>query len=100
MAKTTAAAAAQAQPREADLNRLVRLHHDDAAGCSYGGREYPVDQNGDVLVPAKAAADLTAHGFVPAPEGDLRRQAGTAKRRRRPTAPGAKAAGGAARGEG
>ncbi len=43
----------------------LTLHHDDAAGCSYAGRQYPCDSNGDVLVPAEAAAELLAHGFVP-----------------------------------
>jgi hypothetical protein len=54
---------AQAQSgREAGL---VRLHHDNAAGCSYDGCSYPRDCNGDVLVPAEATSDLEAHGFVP-----------------------------------
>jgi hypothetical protein len=41
------------------------LHHDDAAGCSYVGRRFFVDANGNVLVPAEAASELSAHGFVP-----------------------------------
>ena len=41
------------------------LHHDDAAGCSYAGRQYLGDSNGNVLVPAEAASELSAHGFVP-----------------------------------
>ncbi len=41
------------------------LHHDNATGCSYAGRQYHGDSNGDVLVPAEAASDLLAHGFVP-----------------------------------
>ncbi|MGH7030582.1 MAG: hypothetical protein ACREEZ_09180, partial [Stellaceae bacterium] len=45
----------------------VRLHHGDAAGCSYAGRQYPSDGDGYVLVPARAAAELAAHGFLPAP---------------------------------
>jgi hypothetical protein len=42
----------------------VKLHHEDAAGCSYAGRQYRTDEKGDVLVPAEAAADLLAHGFA------------------------------------
>ena len=48
---------------------MLKLHHDDAAGCCYGGRRYPGDENGDVLVPAEAASDLVAHGFVPVLQG-------------------------------
>ena len=44
---------------------VLTLHHDDAAGCSYGGRQFFGDSNGDVLVPAEAASELLAHGFVP-----------------------------------
>jgi hypothetical protein len=44
---------------------VLKLHHDDAAGCSYAGRQYWGDANGDVLVPAEAASELLAHGFVP-----------------------------------
>jgi hypothetical protein len=43
----------------------LKLHHDDAAGCSYAGRQYLGDANGDVLVPAEATSELLAHGFVP-----------------------------------
>jgi hypothetical protein len=43
----------------------LKLHHDDAAGCSYRGHQYLGDANGDVLVPAEAASELLAHGFVP-----------------------------------
>jgi hypothetical protein len=63
--KTSSAAAAPAQSSNTGANGLVRLHHDDALGCSYAGQGYPSDQNGDVLVPAEAAAALMAHGFVP-----------------------------------
>jgi hypothetical protein len=42
----------------------LTLHHDDAAGCSYAGRQYLGDSNGDVLMPAEAACELSAHGFV------------------------------------
>ncbi len=65
LAKTTGAAIAEAQPTNADSTPVVRLHHDDAGGCSYAGSEYPSDENGDVLVPPEAAAELAAHGFVP-----------------------------------
>lgn len=43
----------------------LNLHHDDASGCSYAGRQYLGDENGDVLVPAEAGSELSAHGFVP-----------------------------------
>jgi len=43
----------------------LKLHHDDAAGFSYAGRQYLGDANGDVLVAAEATSDLLAHGFVP-----------------------------------
>ncbi|MFZ3235960.1 MAG: hypothetical protein WA417_22525 [Stellaceae bacterium] len=60
-----AAAAEMSSPGEAAPGALVRLHHDAAAGCSCGGREYHGNENGDVIVPAAAVAELTAHGFVP-----------------------------------
>lgn len=67
VAKTTPGPIPASQPDEAPLGGgMVRLHHEDAAGCSYGGREYSGDEKGDVLVPAEAASDLLAHGFVPA----------------------------------
>ena len=80
--KTSPAAAA---PAGAHADGLVRLHHDDAAGCSYAGRQYPSDENGDVLVPAEAAAELLAHGFVPAPADGSRCRPGPA---RKPAGPG------------
>ncbi len=43
---------------------VLTLHHDDAGGCSYAGRQYLGDSNGDVLVPAEAVSELLAHGFV------------------------------------
>jgi len=43
----------------------LRLHHDDATGCSYAGLQYQSDLSGDVTVPAKAASELASHGFVP-----------------------------------
>jgi hypothetical protein len=48
---------------------MLKLHHDGAAGCCYGGRRYPGDENGDVLVPAEAASELLAHGLVPVLQG-------------------------------
>ncbi|HEY1257773.1 MAG TPA: hypothetical protein VGF34_00880 [Stellaceae bacterium] len=61
-----AAVTADAAPRpEAEVAERVRLHHEEALACSYGGRQYPSDANGDVLVPAQAVADLAAHGYVP-----------------------------------
>ena len=50
---------------------LVTLHHDDAAGCSYSGRQYLGDSNGNVLMPAEATSELSAHGFVPVNEGAM-----------------------------
>jgi hypothetical protein len=47
---------------------VLKLHHDDAAGCSYAGRRYLRDANGDVLVPAEATSELSAHGFFPVPK--------------------------------
>jgi hypothetical protein len=44
---------------------VLTLHHDDAVGCSYAGRQFLTDSNGDVRVPAEAASELLAHGFVP-----------------------------------
>ena len=44
---------------------FVKLHHSDASGCSYSGEGYSSDEKGDVLVPAEAAFELLAHGFVP-----------------------------------
>jgi hypothetical protein len=43
----------------------LTLHHDAGAGCSYAGRQFLSDPNGDVCVPAEAASELSAHGFVP-----------------------------------
>jgi len=84
VAKTSAALAAEARSAAADPHCLVRLHHDAASGCSYAGCEYPSDENGDVLVPAEAAADLMAHGFVPVPENGSRDGPGSAPK---PAAP-------------
>jgi hypothetical protein len=55
-----------AQATSADLISvgMVTVHHENAAGCSYLGRQYPGDKNGDVRVPAEAVSELIAHGFV------------------------------------
>ena len=50
---------------------VLTLHHDDAAGCSYAGHQYLGNSNGDVVVPAEAASELFAHGFVPVFEGTM-----------------------------
>ena len=44
---------------------VLTLHHDDAAGCSYSGCQFLCDSNGNLRVPADAASELLAHGFVP-----------------------------------
>jgi hypothetical protein len=49
----------------------LKLHHDDAAGCSYASRQHLCDANGDVLVPAEATSELLAHGFVPVSDEGL-----------------------------
>lgn len=67
VAKTTAGPTLESSPRGGGSTGMVRLHHDDAGGCSYGGCAYPGDENGDVVVPAAAVAELLAHGFAPAP---------------------------------
>lgn len=46
---------------------LLKMHHDDASGCCFAGKRYFADENGDVLVPAEAAAELLAHRFAPVP---------------------------------
>jgi hypothetical protein len=56
-------------PDDAVSAGILKLHHHAAAGCCYGGRRYPGDENGDVLVPAEAASELLAHGFVPVLQG-------------------------------
>jgi hypothetical protein len=45
---------------------VLTLHHDDAVGCCYAGSQFLSDSKGDVRVPAEAASELLAHGFVPA----------------------------------
>ncbi len=92
LAKTTAVVATEAQSAETDPNSLVRLHHDDAGGCSYAGRGYPSRPKRRRFGSGAGSADLIAHGFVPAPEGGLRREAGTVTADRAgKAAPGAKA---------
>lgn len=46
-------------------NGALKLHHYGSGGCSYHGRQYLADATGNVLVPAEAAGELLAHGFVP-----------------------------------
>jgi hypothetical protein len=65
VANPTAARHLELQRGDLQLGPLVRLHHDTAASCSYGGGEYRADKNGDVLVPAAAVVDLMAHEFMP-----------------------------------
>lgn len=60
------AIAERGNPDGASAGSLVRLHHDAASGCSYRGREYWGDENGDIIVPAVAVAELAGHGFGPA----------------------------------
>jgi hypothetical protein len=60
------AAVGPRQRPNAEAVGTIRLHHDGVAACSYGGRRYVSDANGDVEVPAEAAAELFAHGYVPA----------------------------------
>ena len=63
---TTIGGFVMAQTRDKAISvGVLTLHHDDAAGCSYAGRQFLGDSNGDVLVPAEAASELLAHGFVP-----------------------------------
>jgi hypothetical protein len=57
----------------------VIVNHADAAGCSYGGRKYFRNENGDVAVPAEAASELSAHGFAP-----VLREAKTMPKRSKP----------------
>jgi len=92
LAKSQTVTTADPGPDGSGANGLVRLHHDDAVGCSFAGCQYPSDANGDVLVPAAAAAELIAHGFVPAaaPAGQSRPAPRDDRPRRRtePTASG------------
>ena len=44
---------------------MIDLQHRDAIACSYRGRQYTTDEKGNLRVPAEAAAELAAHGFVP-----------------------------------
>ena len=47
---------------------MVKLHHDSAAACSYDGRLYEADGNGDVFVPSAAIGALVGHGYSIAPD--------------------------------
>lgn len=38
---------------------------DGATECSWGGENYPVDDEGYVQVPAEAVRDLFSHGYRP-----------------------------------
>ena len=49
---------------------LVRVQHPTATVCNYGGCEYRADEKGEFLVPARAVADLTGHGFIPLAPAD------------------------------
>jgi hypothetical protein len=55
----------------------VRVRHPEGIGCSFDGQAYEPDADGIVMVPAAAAAELMAHGFVavdepaPAKAGEL-----------------------------
>jgi hypothetical protein len=65
--KQAAASHSKRQPGDLRSGSLVRLHHDAAGACSYGGDLYLADRNGDFLVPAEAVVELMAHGFVALP---------------------------------
>lgn len=39
--------------------------HDGTGTLSYGGVTYTIGADGNVIVPAEAAADLLSHGFTP-----------------------------------
>lgn len=53
------------EERDADPTGFVRLkHHDGASACSWGGSTYEAREDGSFAVPALAASDLLAHGFV------------------------------------
>jgi hypothetical protein len=68
--KTVTAVPKETRPAAAAPIGLVRLHHDDARGCSYAGCEYHSDANSYVSVPAEAAANLVPHGFIAVSEND------------------------------
>jgi hypothetical protein len=66
---TTVGGFVLAQSRDKAISAgVLTLHHDDAVGCSYAGNQFFGDSNGDVRVPAEAASELSAHGFVPVSE--------------------------------
>jgi len=64
------------------LQMLVMMHHPNAGACSYGGCEYRVDENGNILVPADAVSDLVCHGFAPIEPGNLSQEHHQGVRRR------------------
>jgi hypothetical protein len=68
-------------PDDAISLGMVKLHHDDARGCSYGGRRFPGTKDGIALVPAEDASDLLARGFVPINQGQCRRHGELGHRR-------------------
>lgn len=76
LTKTITAVPKETRPAAAGPIGLVRLHHDDAGGCSYAGCEYHSDANGYVSVPAEAAANLMPHGFIAVSEDDTQHGAG------------------------
>lgn len=40
---------------------------ENSTGCSFDGKNYETDKEGNVDVPDEAVADLLAHGFKPVP---------------------------------
>ena len=72
------------EERDADPTGFVRLTHPDGAtSCSWGGATYEARKDGSFAVPALAAADLLAHGFVgdetPEPEPETENPASVPK---------------------
>jgi hypothetical protein len=51
----------------ADEDTVRLVHPEGARGCGWDGRSFVPDVDGILTVPAAAAAELAAHGFVPAP---------------------------------
>lgn len=56
-----AEAAAPAPTEPYDPDPVIRFAHPDNGSCD----AYPTDEDGNVLAPASAAAELGAHGFLP-----------------------------------
>ena len=65
-------------------NDMVKLHHEDAGGCCFDGRQYTGDCNGNVIVPAEAAFELLAHGFVQIVLEQVQRAAASAPKSGKP----------------